>query len=175
MQNGRSRGARRRRATIAARRRNSQGDAASSANTRSAEDRLASPRAASTSATSALSDIRRAAASASSRRQKAASSDRLVRLPATVSERLTKAVASRLMGYRKPMAVKGAPVARAPLGFRRALRLGATELRAPLGGEALALGARLALAGETQVDDLAHGSGAYFLRNASIDTTFAGS
>ena len=70
-------------------RRDDPAPSASSTNTRMADDRLASPREASTIAASRLRDTPRSAAMRRSRRQNASSREMLVRCPAMTSERLT--------------------------------------------------------------------------------------
>lgn len=88
-----------------------------------AEDRLASPREASTIAASALRDSPRSAAMRRSRRQKASSRETLVRWPAMTSERLTTRAFAASVGIRAqdPVSLE--------VGLRnRALGLGETSL-----------------------------------------------
>ena len=140
-----------------------------------AEDRLASPREASTLAASALRDSPRSAAMRRSRRQKASSRETLVRWPAMTSERLrTRAFAASVdIGSHDPVSLE--------VGLRnRALGLDETSfgLRpskddAVLVRDGFLTLALLSLSRAAQIDDFAQASLGYFLRKASIDTTFA--
>src|SRR5208337_3612975 len=98
---------------------------ASSTWTLSAEDRLASPREASTIAASALRESPRSAAIRRRRRQNASSSETLVRWPAMTSERLTtRPPVSWIIGMVEPVSVEDAfallalRLDRQPLGLR---------------------------------------------------------
>jgi hypothetical protein len=112
-----------------------------------ADDRLASPREASTVAASPLSDSPRFVAIRRSRRQKASSIETLVRWPAITSERLmTRALAASVgMWARKSAAVETCLGERA-LAFDETLfRLRPTEDRAVLGRNRFVTLTRLSL------------------------------
>ena len=93
-----------------------------------ADDRLASPREASTAAARRLSDSPRASAMRFSRRQNASSIEMLVRWPAMTRERLTtRALAASVgIGADEPAAIEASPGKRlfaldeTPLGLRLA-------------------------------------------------------
>jgi len=148
---------------------------ASSTKTRRADDRLASPREASTKAASALTESPRSAAMRRSRRQNASSMEMLVRWPAMTSECLTtRACAASLgIGASDPAGLEVGlrhrpfPLDKASLGLRAA-KEDAILLRDGFLAPALSLLSRAA-----QIDDFAQASLGYFLRKASIETTFA--
>ena len=142
-----------------------------------AEDRLASPREASTIAASALRDSARSAAMRRRLRQKASSKETLVGWPAMTSERLTtRALAASVgIGSHDPLSLE--------VGLRnRALGLDETFLGLrPAKDDAVLIRDRFltlalfSLTRAAQIDDFAQASLGYFLRKASIDTNFASS
>src|SRR5271169_3018054 len=140
-----------------------------------ADDRLASPREASTIAASPLSDCPRSSAIRRSRRQKASSIVMLVRWPAMTSERLTtRALAASVrIRARKPAGVEARLGKRAFAFYQPLLGLRPAEDDAVLSGCCLLALARLLLSRVAQIDDLAQSRLGYFFRNASIDTTLA--
>src|SRR5271168_5551550 len=138
-----------------------------------ADDRLASPREASTIAASPLSDCPRSSAIRRSRRQKASSIEMLVRWPAMTSERLTTRALTGSVGVRarKPAGVEARLGKRAFAFDQALLGLRPAEDDAVLSGCCLLALARLLLSRLAQIDDLAQSRLGHFFRNASIDTT----
>ncbi len=126
-------------------------------------------------AASALRDSPRSAAMRRSRRQKASSRETLVRWPAMTSERLTTRAfaASVAIGAHDPAGLE--------VGLRnRAFGLDQTSLSLrPAKDDAVLIRdgfltlALFSLSRAAQIDDFAQASLGYFLRKASIDTTFA--
>ena len=148
---------------------------ASSTNTRIADDRLAPSREASTIAARRLRDRPRSSAMARSRRQNASSRETLVRCPAMTSERLmTRAFAlSVAIGLYEAAGVEVGRCQRALALDEAFLRLRLTKYGALLSRFRLAPLAFLQLSRSTQIDDLSQKMRpVYFLRKASIDTTF---
>src|ERR1700722_6988446 len=140
-----------------------------------ADDRLASPREAPINPARPLRDSPRSAAMARRRRQNASSRETLVRCPAMTSERLiTRALApSVAIGPREPAGVEAGLGERALALDETLLGLRAAEERAALRRFRLAPLAFLQLSRSTQIDDLSQRTRLrYFLRKASIDTTF---
>src|SRR5271165_4511749 len=140
-----------------------------------AEDRLASPREASTIAASTLRDSPRSAAMRRSRRQKASSRETLVRWPAMTSERLTtRALAASVdIGSHDPASLEVGLRKRA-LGLdQKFLGLRPAKNDAVLIRDGFLALALFSLSRAAQIDDFAQASLCYFLRKASIDTTFA--
>src|SRR5271163_331462 len=140
-----------------------------------ADDRLASPREASTIAASPLSDSPRSSAIRRSRRQKASSIEIEVRWPAMTSERLTMRELAASVDIRtgKPAGIEARLGKRAFAFDETLLGLRPAEDDSVLGRDGLLTLARLLLSHLAQVDDLAQAGLGYFLRNASIDTTLA--
>ena len=149
----------------------------SSTKTRSADDRLASPRAVSTEAASAFTERPRSAAMSRKRRQKASSSETLVRWPAMTSERFTtRAFApSRVIGAGDFMRLEAALGLVAFVFQPAPLRRGHPEQDLVLGGLGLLAPPLFAFPLAAQIDDIPHRRfRRYFLRKASIETTFPG-
>ena len=121
-----------------------------------ADDKLASPREASTIAASPLSDSPRSSAIRRSRRQKASSIEIEVRWPAMTSERLTTRALAASVGIRAGKAGVEARLGKRAFAFDETLLgLRPAEEDAVLGRDSLLALARLLLSRAAQIDDLA--------------------